>query len=363
MIKSQFSSIINEKDFSFLVSNYDVTEGIDVFKYFPLKQQNGLQWKSGTNGREDNTAAGVISRNSSLPQGETPTTSILRGDIPKIGVKLPMKDDEITEYQTALAMAGSDAAAAQIARETLDDHASKVIKMVNNRVIWIALQSMSRGKVVFTQANNGSIVSDQDMDYNVQKHGRWGAAWTSAASAKPITQDIASAIKDGKAKGRKYTRIWMSANTFSNFAATEEVIKMSASFATNFLGAAYTPSVDAVNNMLRGRTDLNNVQINIIDELMNVDGENKNPFIDNVVLFSEGDTLGQSFWTVPADMAVTSSTSMKALNRYICVKQWAEEDPLIEYTGGIANIIPAFEASQKALLVDTINDSWNEGAV
>lgn len=363
MIKSQFSDVINEKDFNFLVSSYDVIDGVDVFKYFPLKQQNGLQWKSGTNAKDENNAAGVIARNASLPTGETPTTTILRGDIPKIGVKLDMKDDEITEYQTALAMAGSDAAAQQIARETLDDHISKVIKMVNNRVTWIALQSMSRGKVQFTKANNGSIVSDQDMDYNVQKHGRWGAAWTSAASAQPITVDIANAIKDGKSKGRKYTRIWMSANTFSTFAATDEVIKMSASFATNFLGAAFIPSVDQVNNVLRGRTDLNGLQINIIDELMNVDGENKNPFIDNVIMFSESDTLGQSFWTTPADMAVASSTSMKSLNRFICVKQWAEEDPLVEYTGGIANILPAFEASQKALLVDTINDSWNEGAV
>ena len=362
MIKSQFAQVVGEKDFEFLVSSYDPTEGVKVFDYFPTKKINSLQWKSGTNGREDNQAAPVIARNTSLPFGEMPTTTIIRGDLPKIGVKYDMKDDELTEFQNAMALAGSDAAAAQIARETLDSHIDKVIKWVNNRVTWIALQSMSRGKVVFTQANNGTIVSDQDMDYNVRKHGRWGAAWTSPSTAKPITTDLVNAVKDGRSQGLKYQRVWMSAKTFADFAATEEVIKMSASLATNLLGAAYLPDVDTVNGVLKKRTDLNGLQINIIDELMNVDGENKNPFIDNVILFTEGDTLGQSFWCTPADMGVKSSTSLKSLNNYICVKQWATEDPLVEYTGGIANILPAFEASQKALLVDTINDSWNEGA-
>lgn len=364
MIKSLMSNIVTEKDFNYLVSSYDVTEGVDVFKYFPLKQQIGSQWKSATNSKEDKKAAPVVARNASIPLGEEPTTETLRGDIPKIAIKYEMKDDEITEFQTALAMAGSDAAARQLVNETLDDHAMRVIKMVNNRITWMALQSMSRGKVEFTRANNanGNIVSENDMDYGMQKHGRFGAAWTSKSTATPITGDFVNAVKDGRAKGRSYKKVWMSADTFATMAATEEVIKLSASFATNFLGAAYIPSVEQVNTALKGRADLYGLQINIIDELLNVDGENKNPFIPNVVLFTEGDNLGQSHWFTPADMSVQSA-AMKSLNRFICVKKWAEEDPLMELTAGIANIIPAFEASQKSMLLDVINETWNEGAV
>lgn len=361
MIQSILSQAVNEKDFSFLIESYDVTEGVDIFRLFPLKQQIGSTWKSGYNADDPKTAANVIARNASLPIGENPTVSILRGDIPKIGVKHFMLDDEITEFQTALAMAGSDAAAQQLVRQTLDDHATRVIKAVNNRVVWMALQSMSRGKVEFNRANNGSVVAEQNMDYQMQIHGRWGTAWTTKATATPITAEFLNAVKDGKAKGRSYKFAWMSADTFATFAATEEVIKMSASFATNFLGAAYIPSLEQVNTALRGRADLNGIQIRIIDEIMNVDGENKNPFINNVVLFTETENLGQSFWFTPADMQVQNSVAMKALNSFICVKQWAEEDPLVEITAGVANIIPAFEASQRALLVDVVNENWNEG--
>ena len=365
MIKSLLSNTVTEKDFNYLISSYDVTDGVDVFKYFPLKKQIGSQWKSATNTKDDKKAAPVIARNASIPLGEEPTTDVIRGDIPKIAVKYEMKDDEITEFQAALALAGSDAAAKRLVNETLDDHASRVIKLVNNRVVWMALQSMSRGKVELTRANNanGNIVSESDMDYGMQKHGRYGAAWTSKASATPITGDFVNAVKDGRGKGRQYKRVWMSADTFATMAATDEVIKLSASFATNLLGAAYIPSVEQVNTALRGRADLYGLQINIIDELLNVDGETKNPFIPNVVLFTEGEELGQSHWFTPADMAVNDGTTMKALNNFICVKKWATADPLMELTAGIANIIPAFEASQRAMLVDVINESWNEGSV
>ena len=362
MIKSLMANTVTEKDFSYLISSYDVTAGVNVFNYFPLKKQIGSQWKSGTNSQEDKKAAPVISRNASIPLGEEPTTEVLRGDIPKIAVKYEMKDDEITEFQAALALAGGDAAARQLVNETLDDHAQRVIRLINNRVTWIALQSMSRGKVELTRANNanGNIVSEQDMDYDMQKHGRYGDAWTSKTTATPISGDFVNAVKDGKGKGRIYKRVWMSADTFATMAATDEVIKLSASFATNLLGAAYIPSVEQVNTALRGRADLNGLQINIIDEILNVDGENKNPFINNVCLFTEGESLGQSHWFTPADMSVQSA-AMKAMNSFICVKKWAEEDPLMELTAGIANIIPAFEASQRAMLLDVVNSSWNEG--
>ncbi len=360
MIQSIMATAVNEKDFSYLISNYDITDGVDIFNYFPLKQQNGFMWKSATNAQSTRQAARVIARNASLPLGENPATDILRGDIPKIGVKYFMLDDELSEFQTALARA-NDASAQQLVRETLDDHAKKVIDMINHRVSWMGLQGMSRGKVEFTRDNNGSVVSEQDLDYMMIRRGRYGAAWTDKANATPITGDFVNAVKDGKAKGFNFKFAWMSLNTFAAMAATEEVIKLSASLATNILGAAYIPGVDAVNNALRTRSDINNIQIKIIDELIDVDGENKNPFIDNVVLFTESEKLGESYWATPADMAVKGSNAMKALNSFICVKQWAEEDPLCEITAGIANIIPAFVASQRAMLVDVVNETWSEG--
>ncbi|MBQ3690143.1 MAG: major capsid protein [Bacteroidales bacterium] len=355
------ANVVNEKDFNYLISDYNVTEGVNVFSWFPLKQNTSLLWKSATNSKQGNQAAPVISRNASLPLGENPTVETLRGDIPKIGVKYFMLDDELSEFQTALRQA-DDATAQQLVRETLDNHSRRVIDMVNNRVKWMALQSMSRGKVEFTRENNGSVVAENDLDYLMQKNGRLDTyAWTDKANATPITGTIAKGIKQGKALGRKYKYVWMSDNTFSMLAATEEAIKLSASFATNFLGAAYIPGVDAVNNALRQRTDLNNIQIKIVDDLININGEDINPFIDGVVLFTETENLGTSFWMTPADMGVTGSPAMKALNSFICVKQWAEEDPLVEITAGVANIIPAFEASQRAMLVDVLNENWNEG--
>ena len=360
MIQSLLSPVINEKDFEFAVQSFNVTEGVNIYNYFPTREVNGLMWKSASNAEEQKRAARIIARNASLPLGENPTIETLRGDIPKIGVKYFMLDDELTEFQTALRKA-TDTAAAQLVRETFDNHATRVINMINNRVTWMALQGMSRGKIELTKDNNGSVVAEGDVDYQMQKRGRFGEAWTNAATAHPISIDFVKAIQDGETKGRRYRFAWMSLNTFAQFAATEEVIKLSASFATNLLGAAYIPSLEQVNTALRGRADLKGLQINIIDELIDVDGEGKNPFIDGVVLFTESETLGTSFWCEPADMMANSAAAMRSLNSFICIKEWAQEDPLMEITAGVANIIPAFTASQRALLLDTKNETWNEG--
>ena len=352
------SKLAVEKDWKFLVSNYDVSEGTSIFRYMPLDTNDrGRNWKMATNSKTKKDIAPIIAPGTTLPESEKGTTEWMRGELPKIGKKFSMDDDELMEFQEAINHAANESQAVELIMETMDNFIDKAIKSVQTRLDWMGYQSMSRGIIRLTAENNSGIVADEDVDYQMDQRGRYGTAWTNKADAKPITCDFRKAVREGRTVGRRYRYAWMSANTFALFASTDEVIKLSASFATNFLGAAYTPDINAVNTALRGRADLYGLQINVVDE--DIDG--KNPFIDGVVLFTETEELGETHWTTPPDMKAESAGVWRTMNSFICLKKWASEDPLVDYTAGVAYAFPAFAASQRAMLLDVLNEQWHEG--
>lgn len=357
-LNTLISDLVSEKDWEYQVSDYDVVGTTSIFSYMPLDPNDkGKFFKIATNSKPKNNNAPVIAPGTTLPEGEKDTTEWMVGTLPKIGKKFSMDDDELMEYQEALRRATSESAAVELIMSTMDRFIQKSIESVQTRVNWMGYQGMSRGLIRLTAANNGGIIANEDVDYQMDRRGRYGVAWTNKTEANPITKDFKKAVKEGRLAGRRYKFAWMSANTFALFASIDEVIKLSASFATNFLGAAYTPDLNAVNTALKGRAELYGLQIKVVDELI----DDENPFIDGVVLFTESETLGTTHWTTPPDMKAENAAANRVMNSFICIKKWAAEDPLVDYTAGVAYAFPAFAASQRSMLLDVLNEHWNEG--
>lgn len=361
---------ITEKDMQAVINTYD----LKPYYYptlFPLKENYTLSWKALEAQVGLKIAGDLVARGSSISKKTRDAIARIQGDIPKIAIKRTKDENELNEYDIMVAMTSGNPDLRALVEAWAED-TKYCWDGVAARLEWIALQSISLGVVTLTNDNNNSVVSEYDVDYQIEEDQKVGyasgsASWTTTASAKPFSKDFKAVIKAAKEKGISLKYAFMNVDTFANLVQTEEVIKACASFASNALGIAQTPSLQQVNNAMSGLAYLRGLQIVIVDQditIENEDGTRKtgNPFADNVVMFSESKVLGATYWKKPADMNVKGSVSIKALNGHTCVKKYSNEEPLEEVTIGLANAFPAWLSSGRSFLMDTKNSTWRKGA-
>jgi hypothetical protein len=368
MLKSLMVGI-TEKDMQAVINTYD----LKPYYYptlFPLKENYSLSWKALEAQAGLRIAGDIVSRGASIDKKTREAIARIQGDIPKIAIKRTKEENELNEYLTMVALTANSPNLRALVDAWAED-AKFCWDGVANRLEWIALRQLSLGKVTLDNGNNSSVVSEFDVDYQLGSRllgfQTGSSNWGAASTAKPITCDFKKVVKLAKSNengGVSLKYAWMNLDTFALFAETDEVIKLCASFASNALGIAYTPSLEQVNAALRGLAYLNGLQIVVIDqditvELPNGKRETGNPFASNVVLFTESKLLGQTFWMRPADLNLSGTASIKAMNGHTLVKKYSNEEPIEEVTIGLANAFPAWMSSTRSWLMSTDSATWN----
>lgn len=357
-----------EKDMQAVINTYD----LKPFYYptlFPLKQTYTLTWKALETQVGLKIAADLVARGASIDAKTREAIARLQGDIPKIAIKRIKNDEELNDYDIMVAMTSQNPNLRALVDAWAED-TNYCWTGVAARLEWMALQQISLGKITLSNDNNVSVLSEYDVDYQLPAAHKVGfqtgsANWATSSSAKPISKDFKAIVKAAKKEGISLKYAFMSLDTFATFTETEEVQKVCASFAANALQIQQTPSLEQVNNALRGLSYLRGLQVVVIDQDITVelaDGSRPfsgNPFTENVVMFSETSTLGQTFWKTPADMNVQGSVALRAMNGHTLIKKFAIEEPLQEVTMGIANAFPAWLTSSRSFLMSTDAESWN----
>ena len=359
---------ITEKDMQAVINTYD----LKPYYYpslFPLKENFTLSWKSLEAQIGLKIAGDLVARGASINKKTREAIARIQGDIPKIAIKRTKDENELNEYDIMVAMTSQSPDLRALVEAWAED-TKYCWDGVANRLEWMALQTISLGKITLTNDNNSSVVSEYDVDYQLDSDKKLGfqtgsASWANSASAKPFSKDFKGIVKAAKAKGISLKFAFMNLDTFTNLVETEEVIKLCASFANNALGLAQSPSLEQVNSAMRGLAYLRGLQIVIIDqditvELPNGDRKTGNPFADNVVMFSEAKVLGKTYWKKPADMGLKGSAAIKAMHGHTCVKKYSTEEPIEEVTIGLANAFPAWLSSQRSYLMATDSNTWNK---
>lgn len=363
---------ITERDMQAVINTYD----LNPYYYptlFPLKENYTLTWKALERQVGLKIAGDLVARGASVNKKTRDAIARIQGDIPKIAIKRTKDENELNEYDIMVAMTSSDPDLRALVDAWAED-TEFCWDGIAARLEWIALRSISLGKVTLTNDNNNSVVSEFDADYNLADDQKVGyqtgsSTWIGATSARPITKDFPPIVKAGKEKGYSLKFAFMNEDTFAAFVQIEEVQKLTASFAVNALNLAHlqTPTLEQVNQAMAVRADLKGLQIVVIDQDITIEKTNGdrftgNPFADNVVMFSESTVLGATYWKKPADMSANGSVAIKAMYGHTCVKKWSTEEPLEEVTMGIANAFPAWLSSGRSYLMDVKNSSWQAGA-
>jgi len=357
---------LNEKDMEAVVRTYDLKD----FYYptlFPLKETNFLTWKMLEAQAGLKIAADLVSRGATIPRKTREAISRIQGDIPKISISREKLEDELTEYDIMVAMAGNNPDLKALVEFWAED-TKYCWDGVAARAEWIALKQISLGKVKFTNSNNAAIVTEYDVDYQIPSNQKIGVdtSYASGTSGKPFTKDFKAALQIGKSIGANYKFALMSLDTFTTFANQEEVYKRCASFVQNMANTQDAPNLETVNAYLLKQSQIfRGLQIVVIDqditlELADGSRTTANPFEENVILFSESKVLGNTYWKRPIDLKLEGSAAVKALKGHTLIKKYSEESPVKEVTEGIANLFPAWNLAGRSVLMQIDATSWNK---
>lgn len=358
---------LDEKNMEAVIHTYDLKD----YYYptlFPLKETNRLDWKMLEAQAGLKIAADLVSRGATIPKKMRDAISRIQGDIPKISISREKNEDELTEYDIMVAMAGNNPDLKALVEFWAED-TKFCWDGVAARAEWIALRQISLGKVKFTNSNNAAIVTEYDVDYLIPAEQKIGVflPYSTSTGAKPLTVDIPRALKKGKSIGANYKFMFMNVDTFAKFASQEEVVKRCATLIESITGATDTPDLQTVNAYLAKKKELyKGLQIVVIDQDITIelaDGtrNTSNPFEDDVILFSESKVLGNTYWKRPIDAKkMPGSVAEKVMHGHTLIKKYSTESPVQEVTEGISNLFPAWNLAGRSVLMQVSANSWNK---
>jgi hypothetical protein len=358
---------LNERDMSAVIHTYNLAD----YYYptiFPLKETFSLTWKELEAQAGLRIAGDIVSRGSTVPRKTREAVSRIQGDIPKIVISREKLENELTEYEILVSMSANNPTLKALVEYWAED-TKFCWDGVAARLEWIALRQISLGKVTLSNTNNAAVVTEFDLDYQIpttQKKGVY-TSYLAGVAGKPFTTDFREALAIGKTIGARYKYAFMNLDTFAALSRQEEVSKACATFLQNIAGVATSPSVKVVNEYLKTQTHLfQGLQIIVVDQSITIeqaDGSRHtvNPFEDNVILFSESNVLGNTYYKTPIDARKRpGDVAEKVVHGHTLVQKYSEVSPLKEVTEGIANAFPAWNLAGRSLLLQTDATSWNK---
>ena len=366
MLKSRMAGL-DEKNMEAVIHTYDLKD----YYYptlFPLKETNRLDWKMLEAQAGLKIAADLVSRGATIPKKMREAVNRIQGDIPKIAISRQKEEDELTEYDIMVAMAGTNPDLKALVEFWAED-TKYCWEGVAARAEWIALRQISLGKVKFTNSNNAAIATEYDIDYMLPSEQKIGVAtsYTSGTSGKPLSVDIPKALKLGKKIGANYKFMFMNVDTFAKFASQEEVVKKCSTLIESLTGSADAPDLQTVNSYLTKKKEIyKGLQIIVIDQDITIeqaDGSRvtANPFEDDVILFSESKVLGKTYWKRPIDaQKIAGSVAEKVMHGHTLIKKYSTESPVSEVTEGISNLFPAWNLAGRSVLMQVSATTWNK---
>ena len=336
---------LNEKDMQAVIHTFD----LKPYYYptlFPLKETNLLTWKA-------------LEAQAGLK---------IAADIPKIGVAREKLEDELTEYDLLLAMAGNSSDLTAIVEFWAED-TKFCWEGIAARLEWTALREISLGKVSLNSMNNAAVVSEFDADYQIPSAQKIGVAtsYAGATNGTPFTNDFPKALAIGKKMGVTYKYAFMNVDTFTKLATQEETIKRTSTLVQSLTDIKDAPDAATVNAFLsKQKEKYKGLQIVVIDQDITIeraDGTRTtgNPFEDDVILFSESKQLGNTFWKRPVEAKdMSGDVSVKAMRGHTLIRKYSNLSPVTEITEGITNAFPAWNLARRSLLMQTNATAWDK---
>jgi hypothetical protein len=209
------------------------------------------KWES-INAANTAVMADVVAMDSSLPLKKRDSISKASGDIPKMGMELALRENQLTQLQTLALRPGTEP---QLIQAIFQDIPRVITGVMERERINIFGSSFYRPCSHCHHRNTGTEIR---IDYGVPSGNKTGVAtvWSNTAST-PLT-DLQAVQTTARNAGNIIQKFLMDRTAFNNMAKTDQV-KNYHGFNLGFTGTAIAiPNFTQVNNYAAGKFRLYN---------------------------------------------------------------------------------------------------------
>jgi len=357
--QATLASLLSEsKAFQFVMDNAVAQFEAPIWsKYLTERFSLSLDWRGILAVMENSPAASVIDFSSGKPIAVRPSISKISGELAAFGNKYQMSKRQVRdllELQDNVGKMGINVATIidflipDVKRATVGPH-----KAIDR----LLLEGMSTGLMSLTATNNPKgVIWNSALDWGIEQTFVATAVWSTAnaATMKPLI-DIKKKVKDGIAKGRKYTTMAMSSATFDIMVGSAQFTD---SFKTQLGNFTQVSNIllapETVNALFRG---VGLPAIEIIDypvQVEKADGTYTTilPFADGRVSFRVDDNVGELLYTYANEQRRPVAGKSYATAMNVLVSKYSDNDGN-EFTEGEFNAFPVINAASTMSIMKT----------
>lgn len=295
-------------------------------------------------------AADVVALDSELPLKSRDSIEVVRGDIPKIGMKLYLTEKQMKDIDAMIAQN----VPLEIIIQNIFADVARCIEGVWDRIEDIFLSELSHG-VGVSERNNGTGIRI-DMNFYEANQFLVSSLW-SGATATPLT-DIQKIIDKSVNDGNVITEAYAD-DTALNLLYKSSEVRAQYAFdgGVAMTGATTVPILDFAKVQQIFQTKwgikLNRVSRSIKTE---INGEKKNhsPWKKGNITFVCDDELGSLVWTNVAEASrPVEGVTYQTADDFILAKKYSTTDPLREFTASEAMVVPVLNNVDRIYTLDT----------
>jgi hypothetical protein len=303
-------------------------------------------------------AASIVDSDAPAPLRSRPNLELYKGKIPAIKEKFKMNQDDMRalEVLKALPLAGNNNEALV---RYLNSDLQQAAVSGDKRIDLMLLQALSTLQIDINLTNNPDGIPYGVIDLLAKTYQKQGVpiVWTSASTAKPITDIETFLNKNWNSRGIMFGKILMSFELFQIFKATTQVQdQLKSFFNIGKTNGTFANTLDNINSLMSANKW---PEIEIVNHVtrVEVDGQDTyiKPFNSNNVSFVPAGKVGTLFNAVSMEKIHAVKDKSYADFGPTLVSKWAESDPLVEFTGMEMNAFPGVNVDQVYVLeTDTV---------
>jgi hypothetical protein len=318
-------------------------------QYLDLKFSLDGKWTS-LSADNKNFVADIVAMDSSLPLKSRGSLGRASGEIFKLGQRLQLREQELTELDTLIATGQMNEAVRRFFEDT-----PKVIKAIHerNEALFLTLASTGVALVADDESNG---VDGVRLDAKIPSKNFFGSKlpWSNAL-ATPLT-DLRQMLDEAEKDGKTIIRFLMNQSDFNKLKNSSEGKDLHASFIGNFGNTKLIPSKEA---FITAFMDELGAEIQIIKKsvtyLKNKTETIVKPWKDGAITGITQPKIGSLVWSPLAEMNhPIENVSYQRTNDFILVSKFRDNQPtLLEVTTSQARVCPVLNNVEGIYLLDS----------
>lgn len=344
MVKSIFGELLDRymPKFDLLYKTYNEKKEKAgyLFRTMLRKKYSVTQTWESADIKNSVVSADIVSLDSSLPLKKRARISFVTGELPKVGMKLKMKESELNRLQILKAM---NTNTNEIMREIFND-AMRCADGVEESIERMFLEALSNEGVlaIADGTNTGKAIR---VDFGFNQDNIFGAEvkWADE-NAKPIS-DLKRVIDAASSKGDIITNIMLAKETYDKMRYSNEGRELFASFSGMPVMPNQVLAVPTSKNFNEAIKDELGIEFIVVDRVVRaeVNGVEKNlkPWNKDKVVFLTDKMVGELVYgKLVEEDNQNKAVNYSKVNDYTLVKKWHTEDPFEEWTSSQAIVMP-----------------------